>query len=227
MEKEFRQAYEGTVLLTDPNGVIFMSSRNDWLYCLLWKLPPEEISRLAKSKQFGEGPWNWTGLERKDSTYAIDRSGSEYLIRQVRMDNYPGWSIIFLRSLRSISKKISDPLLRTTVPIILTLCVLIGLSVLYLYKKASHDIFQRKVAEEALRESGKTARALLNAPTESALLLDTSGTILALNRPAADSLDKSMEELVGLNAFDQFSPDIAESRKARHEEVLGSGKPVR
>jgi C4-dicarboxylate-specific signal transduction histidine kinase len=35
LEKEFRKAYEGTGLLTDPNGVIFMSNRDDWLYHLL------------------------------------------------------------------------------------------------------------------------------------------------------------------------------------------------
>jgi C4-dicarboxylate-specific signal transduction histidine kinase len=35
LEKEFRKAYEGTVRLTDPNGVIFMSNRDDWLYHLL------------------------------------------------------------------------------------------------------------------------------------------------------------------------------------------------
>ncbi|MBL7203702.1 MAG: PAS domain-containing protein [Desulfobacteraceae bacterium] len=227
MEKNFSQTYEGTVLLTDPDGVIFMSNRKDWLYHLLWRLPPRKISQITQSKQFGEGPWNWTGLERKDRAHVIDRSGNEYLIRQIKMDNYRGWSIVFLRSLSSVYKKVYDPLMRTTVPLILTLCILIGLSVFYLYRKASHDILRRKVAEVALKESGETARALLNAPTESALLLDTVGTILALNRPAADSLGKSMEELVGLSAFYQFSPDIAESRKAHHEEVLGSGKPVR
>jgi len=101
------------------------------------------------------------------------------------------------------------------------------LSVFYLYGKASQDIIQRKAAEEALRESEETARALLNAPTDSALLLDTSGTILALNSPAADALGKNIDELVGLCAFDLFSSDISESRKAHHEEVLESGKPVR
>ena len=84
-----------------------------------------------------------------------------------------------------------------------------------------------KAAEEALRESEETARALLNAPTESALLLDTSGAILALNRPAADAFAKNVDELVGLCAFDQFSSDIAERRKAHHDKVVRSGKAVR
>ena len=227
MEKEFSEVYEGTVLLTDPDGVIFMSNRDDFLYHLLWKLPPEKISHIAGSMQFGGGPWKWSGFDRKDDAHAVDGSGKKYLIRKISIDNYPGGNIVFLRSLGSISQKISNPLLRTTVPIILMLCVLVGLSVLYLYRKASHDIVRRKTAEEALKESEETALALLNAPTESALLLDTSGSILALNKTAANALGKPMEQLAGLNVFEQFSHDIAESRKAYHENVLGTGQPVR
>lgn len=227
MEKEFSEAYEGTVLLTDPNGVIFMSNRDDFLYHLLWELPAEKISHIAESMQFGGGPWKWIGLEREDDAHAVDRLGKKYLIRKISIDNYPGWNIIFLRSLGSISKKISNPLLRTTVPVILMLCVLVGLSVLYLYRRASHDIVLRKEAEKALKESEETALALLNAPTESALLLDTSGSILALNKTAGNALGKPMEELVGRNVFEQFSHDVAESRETYHEEVLATGKPVR
>jgi PAS domain S-box-containing protein len=227
IEKVFRQDSEGIVLLVDPDGIIFISSRNDWLYRVLWKISPEEMTRLGISKQFGEGPLTWTGLEKKNSGYACDGSGKEYLIRRVSLDTYPGWNIIFLRSLSSISRKIYDPLWKTTVPVIVALCIFIGFSVLYLYRKASYDIVQRRAAEEALRESEETARALLNAPTESALLLDRRGNILALNKTAADSLGRPVGELVGGNAFEQFSPDIGDSRKTYHEQVVATGRPVR
>ena len=84
-----------------------------------------------------------------------------------------------------------------------------------------------KSAEESLRASEETARALLNAPTEIALLLDTEGKILALNKPAAEALGNSIDELVGLCVFDLFPPELAERRRAYHKAVLKSGKPVR
>ena len=227
MEKDFSRTYEGIVLLTDPNGIVFISNRKDWLYHSVWKLPPEKDSQLARTQQFGKGPWGWTGMVRKDSTHAVDKAGNEYLIRQIKLDNYPGWKIILMRSLREVSKKFLVPLMRTTGSVILIVCVLIGLSVFYLYRKASQDIVQRKAAEEALKESEETTRALLNAPTDSALLLDTQGNILALNEPAAEAFDGSIDELVGSFAFDFFSPDLAERRKRHHDEVVRSGKPVR
>ena len=57
------------VFVIDPQGVIFVSSRKDWLYKSLWQLTPEKISQLAASLQFGEGPWKWTGLTQKDDRF--------------------------------------------------------------------------------------------------------------------------------------------------------------
>ena len=81
--------------------------------------------------------------------------------------------------------------------------------------------------EEALRRSEETARALLNAPTDPALLLDPDGTIVALNEAAAKSLGKSLDELVGMCVLDLFPPDVAAHRKNQGTQVIRSGQPVR
>ena len=56
---------------------------------------------------------------------------------------------------------------------------------------AIQDITERKRAEMALRESEATARALLNAPTDSVILMDAQGVILALNRNRCFALGKA------------------------------------
>ncbi|MGB2807213.1 MAG: PAS domain S-box protein [Sedimentisphaerales bacterium] len=89
------------------------------------------------------------------------------------------------------------------------------------------DITERKQTEEKLRVREQTLRAFLNAPTESAILVDTEGTILEINRIAAQRLGKSAEELIGMGIYDYLPADIAESRKARGVEVIRSGKPLR
>ncbi len=81
--------------------------------------------------------------------------------------------------------------------------------------------------EKSLRESEETARALLNASTDPALLLDPDSTIVALNEAAAESLGRSASELVGTYVFDLFPPDVAEHRKNRHAQVIRLGKPAR
>jgi len=150
IEKVFSRISDGIFLMTDPHGIIFASNRNEWLYHVLWKIPPEEASEIAKTQQFGEGPWGWTGITRKDADHAVDKSGVTYMVHQMEITNSPGWNFIYLWDIRAISEKLINPLLRTAGYIIMALCVVIGLSVFFLYRKANGDIIARRLAEDKL-----------------------------------------------------------------------------
>ena len=76
------------------------------------------------------------------------------------------------------------------------------------------DMNERKKAEDALRESEATARALINAPTDSVILMDEKGIILALNETAALRFGNRSDELVGLRADDLLPEDVARSRRS-------------
>jgi len=88
------------------------------------------------------------------------------------------------------------------------------------------DITERKRIEEALRESEATARALLDAPDEVVILLDTDGVILDANEATALRFYKTREELVGLSIWDLLEPDTAARRKAFVDRVIRSGEPI-
>ncbi len=80
--------------------------------------------------------------------------------------------------------------------------------------------------EQALRESRETADGLMSASADRTLLLDTDGCILCLNRPAAEGLGGSPEALIGRNAFDLFSPELARRRRHYHDRAVQTGEPV-
>jgi diguanylate cyclase (GGDEF)-like protein/PAS domain S-box-containing protein len=89
------------------------------------------------------------------------------------------------------------------------------------------DITERKEAEEALRNSEKTIRALLDATNDTVFLIDTSGTILVLNETFARRLGKTVDETIGCCAYDFLSPETAKARKGIIDEAIRSGKPAR
>ena len=89
------------------------------------------------------------------------------------------------------------------------------------------DITDRKLAEQALSQSENTFRALLNAPTDSFLLIDRRGAILAANRVAAASLRRSVDQVVGKKFADLISARVAQSRMTRVRQVAESKRPVR
>ena len=112
VEREFIKDYEGIVMITDPHGIVFISNRNELILHTLSKLSPEEITQIKNYRQFGEGPWNWTGLNMVDEMHAIDSLGNKYLLHKLAMDNYPGWNLIYLSDIESIIKRVSRPLIK-------------------------------------------------------------------------------------------------------------------
>jgi PAS domain S-box-containing protein len=89
------------------------------------------------------------------------------------------------------------------------------------------DISDRKSLEDQLVESENLAKALINAYTGIALLIDSEGTVLAMNQGVAERLNKSLSEVVGRSIYDYYPPDVASARREKAEEVIRSGRPLR
>jgi PAS domain S-box-containing protein len=217
IEKELVTGDDEIVLVTDPQGIVFISNRKNWRYHSVNKLSDEQSSQIAKSLQFGEGPWNWTGIKTTGERYAVDSSGNEYLKHQIGLDNYPGWNVIHLRSLDAISRTVSDPLIRISGPLILTLCVLIGVSVFFLYRKASVEIFRRQTAEKALRESEERYRSLYHHTPAMLHSIDTNGRLVSVSDYWIEVLGYDREEVIGRKLTDFFTES---SRRYAEETVF-------
>ena len=85
---------------------------------------------------------------------------------------------------------------------------------------------QRIKTAEELQRSEKTSRALLNAMTEAAFLMDLDGTIISVNEEFCRRMNISMKDAVGTYGFDLLPPDIASHRKSMVEKVISTGTPV-
>ena len=217
VEKEMDTANDEIVLVTDPRGIIFISNHEEWLYHSLAKLTSGEKSQIARSLQFGRGPWDWSGIRAKGDKHVVDSSGDEFLVHQLGLDNYPGWKVLHLRSFKAISKTVSDPLIRIAGPLILTLCVFIGLSVFFLYKKASVEIFKRQSAEKALRESEERYRGLYHHTPAMLHSIDTSGRIVSISDYWSEVMGYRREEAIGRPLTSFFTE---ESRRYAEEKVF-------
>lgn len=77
-----------------------------------------------------------------------------------------------------------------------------------------------------LHQAGEIARALLNATTDSAILIDIQGKILAINEIAAKRLSDNNVDLLRKNFLNILPPDLARQRKARIDQVLDTGDPL-
>ncbi len=217
IESQLGTELDEMVLVNDPHGVIFISNRNEWLYHLLWKYNEENIPLIKKSRQFGPGPWKWTGLISRDD-YIVDPDGTKYQIHVAELGlNYPGWNVVHLRRLDAITQTVIEPLIKTTGPIVLALSVLIGIAVFFLYRQASHEIYQRRLAQDALRESESRFRSLYHNTPAMLHSIDPQGRLVSVSDYWVELMGYSREEVIGHKLTDFFTE---ESRRVAESTII-------
>jgi len=86
---------------------------------------------------------------------------------------------------------------------------------------------RQEAAQRALFESEERMRAVFNASSDGVLLLVPDGQVLAMNESAAQRRGKRIDELTGRNILDIIPQYVRNGRKARFEEVVATGRPLR
>jgi len=84
---------------------------------------------------------------------------------------------------------------------------------------------QRRLAVERLRESEANSRALLNAFKDIAMLIETDGTVIALNEAAIQSLGKPLDQVVGQDLGTLVPEELLRNHKENIKRVIQSGEP--
>jgi PAS domain S-box-containing protein len=88
------------------------------------------------------------------------------------------------------------------------------------------DISERKITEEALRESESMMGELLNGIPLPAFMLDSNLAFLYLNEAFAGDYGREAKELLGRDYLALLQPELAAQRKHIIEKVFLEGKPV-
>jgi PAS domain S-box-containing protein len=218
IEKELDLGADEIILVTDPNGLIFISNRTEWLFQFMEASGVSRTPAIAASRQFGDGPWHWAGLTFEAPGIIKDNEKKRYLVNSIPLSHpYPGWQVVLLSDLSEIQRRVNEPLAAIVGPIVLSLCVMVGISVLLLYRKASLEIENRRQVETALRLSEERYRSLYHHTPAMMHSIDAEGRLLSVSDHWSEALGYSIEEVVGKPLTDFFAP---ESRKAAIEQTI-------
>ena len=197
LEQELRDVYQDTWLLTAPNGVIFATNQSQWQYHLLENLSEAQLTEVAQSRQFGQGPWPWSGVTLVDQDRAEDQEGRKYLRHAVNLELYPGWRILILRKLDVVAKGVSASLASMSGYMTLIVTLFLAVAVYALYRMANSEITRRKEAETALRESEEIFRSIGISAQDAVILMNSEGFITFWNPAAGRIFGYTEKEALG------------------------------
>jgi len=81
--------------LLDPNGIIFLSSKPDWVLKSLWPVSVRTVKELAETNQFGPGPFPAILDKVPEETEIVKIDHSDFFVRRAYI-NEDGWATVLL-----------------------------------------------------------------------------------------------------------------------------------
>jgi two-component system C4-dicarboxylate transport sensor histidine kinase DctB len=195
----------GEFLATDPDGVIFISTRPEWKFRSLDPLSPAVLERIRASRRYSDVVPSALGITDTqpygdaqsrlltlrqaalynafgDRTEGIEEAG--YLMRSMEMPA-AGWTIHALTSLEPVGMQMRRAALLTVV----VLAALISAALFIAQRQATHRQRQRfeRQAKVALEANEARIRAIIDGTRAGLVTVDAQARIDSLN-PTAESL---------------------------------------
>jgi PAS domain S-box-containing protein len=201
---------EHHLMFVNPDGMIFISNQPELRFKLLWQLNDERLDQLFNSRQFGNGPWKWTGFSRTGDHLVIDQTGQKFLYASLPVANYTDWQVVSLRNKKAVELQMSQPFIQGIGPVVTFITILAGTLVFFLYLQADKEITQRKAAEKKLRVSEERYRHIYHKTPIMLHSIDTNGRIIRVSDHWVDVMGYDRSEVIGRHLTDFFTPESKE-----------------
>jgi PAS domain S-box-containing protein len=156
----------GVTLFAHESGIIFLSSRSEWTLLTLWQMSQHQQDLIEQDRQFGKGPWPWTGLEKIDDSRMAALGNQHFLMNVAPFDGNPEWKIVSLFNTKDISPPVFPSWTGKAEYGLFGVFIIVTGAIVFLFTLAQRDIRKRQQAEEALRQSETELRQILEATTE-------------------------------------------------------------
>lgn len=187
------------ILVTDEDGVVFISTEEDWKFRTLHPLSPQDMQRIVESLRYGDRELHSLEIverKRRDDgsqlitlidgkridNAALDGIAATQYLMQSRMMADSGLNVVILASTREVSRQVFNAVILASF-----VYVAVGLLVMFLMArdriKRERERFKQQ-RTEALEENEARIRAIIDNTQAGLITLDAQGRIESFNTTA-------------------------------------------
>ncbi len=211
LEPTFR--HHQLCFLTDPHGIIFLSSRQDMLFMSLRPLDEETRQVLADSRQFGSGPFQTAGLHISANKTDLFYQGEQY-IQSGSNINDEGWSVVLLTPTGEMRAAWLPGLI-----MILFLSALINIFFLGMHQSIE-DTALISASEENFRSITVFLQSILDTIPYPVYYKNTDRTYQGCNKAFEAFAGRVKNEIIGKTAYDLFPENQASHYTGRDDDLF-------
>ena len=198
IEKYINSYVRDEALLLSADGIVFSTTRQEWLYKAALPLTESQKSRLIMSRQFSDEPLDPMPfyIDRK----IVRHNGKRYLVH-VEPVEMSGWRIV---SLQQVPFPFAMVLVATAIVIFAGFMVILGLLFTYREEMLEEVLRLGRERNRKVEESRQTTLRELETILEASLVgivLVRGGVITSVNQKMCSILGYSAEEMIGSDAL--------------------------
>ncbi|OOZ37583.1 ATP-binding protein [Solemya velesiana gill symbiont] len=209
---------EDEFLVTDPDGVIFITTNKGWRYKTLGPLPDEVLERIRASRRYSDAELSSLGAVTLTAAQGrlirpAETGRTEYLSLEQMMPE-AGWKVHILADTSQVGVRVTWSVL--TAAVIFGIAVLFVMFLMQRHKRLrERERFERQ-AKKNLELNEARIRAILEGAQAGVLTMNDQGLIEFANSRAQELFGYQQKELSG-HSFIAF---FAESQKNEAEKTL-------
>lgn len=200
--------------LVSPEGIIFISSREELLYTSLWPVEEKRRPELQASRQFGDITFSpLLAAEPRTGTYVRFENEKHYVLRLPFGND--GWTLVIL----------DDPHIVSTYRWFgIALTMAFGFLLLFFFTVLLHKEKALEAARDLLKAKGDWQKTF-DTVSDPIAIIGPNHRIMNMNRAMAERLGISQQEAVGRWCYELVHGSQEPPPFCPHQRMLDSGRP--
>jgi len=198
--------------LIDPNGIVFLSSKPEWVLKSLWPVSERSKKKLTASSQFGPGPFPAVLNHVPEEKEVVKIGQSRFLMRRMYI-NKEGWStVLFMPTYRITIYKLFG-----VVSSFFVFLIVLGFSVALLFNDRAVHI---------VRNSEERFDQVTSASHDWIWEVDAQGRYIYCNETVFQMVGYSPQEMTHKHYYDLFELHEKERLRKEVEEIFSRKETI-